>query len=292
MEEEEEEDSSESDDLQPVPNKQMSPFDVRFSQMRARSQFRDGRLVQTAIEEIQPVRHPSAKEVAVEGGGAGDGPVTESSKLEEVWRLEAPFPPIEVLHWRCKLRDEQTGRPRIDPKTGGECYDEHRWFTLDNRRLYCLQKVAASLHPARAVIDVVELPPGSLTRARQIKKFRTLDSGRSIMIGGRDGRGVEHRLRWSWREATGTEAEASEPDVDNCHVQMRRRPRKGMRGLPQHRQQSGMRCSAADGERGSSWTGLVSSHTTSLSGMLVFVVIYVALRLSVNTLSAAYKQWR
>ena len=37
---------------------------------------------------------------------------------------------------------------------------EDRWFTLDNRRLYCLQKVAVSLWPDRAVAEVCCLPLG------------------------------------------------------------------------------------------------------------------------------------
>ena len=37
---------------------------------------------------------------------------------------------------------------------------EDRWFTLDNRSLYCLQKVAVSLWPDRAVAEVCCLPLG------------------------------------------------------------------------------------------------------------------------------------
>lgn len=38
-------------------------------------------------------------------------------------RLEAPFPPIEVLRWRCKLRDETTGRPLLDDR-GREMFEQ------------------------------------------------------------------------------------------------------------------------------------------------------------------------
>ena len=100
-------------------------------------------------------------------------------------RLEAPFPSIEVMPWRCKLRDGATGRPRIDPATGGELYDaEDHLFALDNRRLYCLQKAAAAVWPARVLVDVVELPPGVPSSVRQLKKFRTLNRGQSILICG------------------------------------------------------------------------------------------------------------
>ncbi|CAK9109358.1 Hypothetical protein (Fragment) [Durusdinium trenchii] len=125
--------------------------------MRANPLFRDGRSLEKAIEEIQKV--------------PWSGSCEESEK--PVWRLKAPFPPIEVMKWRCKLRDEATGRPLVDPATGGELLDaEDKWYTLDNRRLYCLQKVAASLWPDRAVAEVCCLPPGlrgSLRRERWVK---------------------------------------------------------------------------------------------------------------------------
>lgn len=183
----------------PQPNRRISPLDVRFSQMRARHEFRDARLLEDSVSEIRPVRCDEAEGVA----GA-------------TWRLEAPFPPIEVLQWRCKLRDEVTGRPKLDPTTGDELWDaSDRWFTLDNRRLYCLQKAAAKLWPERTVIDVVELPPGPLTRIRELKKFRTLDRGRSILIGGRNE--GETLVRWSWRQAAGV-AEDAESEEDSSMV--------------------------------------------------------------------------
>jgi len=264
--------------LPTVPNRQISPLDVRFSQMRARHEFRDGRLLEEAIQLIRLVRW----ERPVEPGPA-DG---EGAREPAAWRLEAPFPPIEILQWRCKLRDEHTGRPRLDPKTGGELYDqEDRWFTLDNRRLYCLQKVAVSAWPERVVVDVVELPPGPLTRARQLKKFRTLDRGRSVLIGGR-GEG-ETLVRWSWREAAGLEVEGSEPEAENCHVQMRRRPRGRTGGQQQH-YAGAARDSGTDESEG---TACSRFHPTSVTGMLLFAAIYLALRIIVKVLSTAYAGW-
>ena len=91
---------------------------MHFSQLRANVQFRDGGSLEAAIGSIE----------ARPAGGQ--------------WLLQAPFPPIEVIRWRCKLRDEVTGRPLLDA-TGTELLDqEERWYTLDNRRLYCLQKVS------------------------------------------------------------------------------------------------------------------------------------------------------
>lgn len=191
--------------------KVFSPLDVRFSQMRARHEFRDERTLEQAIENIKPIE----REI--------DG--------EKVWYLQAPFPPIEVMKWRCKLRDGETGRPRLDSRTGGELYDSsENLFTLDNRRLYCLQKVATTLYPKRCVVDIVELPQGAPTRVRELKKFRTLDRGLSVMIGGRqDG---ETLMRWSWREAVGLAEDGSEPDEKDCPVYMRRKPRGFGHGRP------------------------------------------------------------
>merc|ERR1719326_2010503 len=113
------------------------------------------------------------------------------------WKLEADFPAIEVIKWRCKLRDDTTGRPIIDPATGREQFDdEDRWFTLDNRRLYCLQRAAMKLLPERSTADVIAEVQRD-RRLREIRKFRTLDSGKSILIGSRVD-GVPFS-RWNWR---------------------------------------------------------------------------------------------
>ena len=54
------------------------------------------------------------------------GPVIEVEIYGAQWHLEAPFPPIEVMRWRCKLRDDATGRPLVDPKTGEQFLDSCR----------------------------------------------------------------------------------------------------------------------------------------------------------------------
>lgn len=270
----------------PAPNRQMSPFDVRFSQMRARHEFRDGKLLEDSVQQIRIVRPE----------GESDAPM----------RLEAPFPPIEVLQWRCKLRDESTGRPKLDPDTGEELWDtSDRWFTLDNRRLYCLQKAAIAAWPERVVMDVVELPPGPLTRIRELKKFRTLDRGRSVMIGGRQE--GETLTRWSWREAVGLsddhpsddaadDASASDASnsFDNNRVrlrQQRRRPpgRGGGRGggassgpaSGSSRNSSGgsRRPGGASSDKAESGAaGHSNVGKMSWGSLVVFLGIYVALR--------------
>mmetsp|Transcript_165731 Transcript_165731/g.532133 ORF Transcript_165731/g.532133 Transcript_165731/m.532133 type:complete len:410 (+) Transcript_165731:151-1380(+) len=235
---EEGEDDEEDEDLKEdrrwdnAPNLRISPLDVRFSQFRARSAFRDGMLLNESMEQIRvvplkgegsaaapplppPLPGPDGKPQG--GGGAQD---QEYDVL-----LVAPFPPIEVLPWRCKLR-LPNGRPMLDKTGEHEVYDsQERWFTLDNRRLCCLQKTAAAQWPLRAVVDVVELPGGPLIRQRQLKKFRTFDRGASILIGPKAAE--EPPARWSWREALGLEAEdlglPEDFDPEQSSAQPRRR---------------------------------------------------------------------
>lgn len=160
---------------------QMCPLDLRFSQKKMRSVFMDGRSVEAASDLVSAVRRDA----------------DEADLYGAPWRLEAPFPPIELLRFRCKLRDENTGRPLTDPETGEELMEEESWFTLDNRRLCCLQMAAIQLLPERCTVAVVAEMPKGARRMREIRKFRTLDSGKSIMVGSVvDGVPFE---RWDWR---------------------------------------------------------------------------------------------
>lgn len=246
------------------PNRLTSPFDVRFSQMRARTEFRDGRSVEDAVALIRAVRCPERED--------GSGPV---------WRLEAPFPPIEVLQYRCKLRDDD-GRPKLDPVTGGEMWDvDDHMFTLDNRRLYCYQKAAVALWPAKVVIDVIELPPQSLTRMRQVRKFRTMDSGESVLLGSRGDE--DGQVRWSWRETVGLDAapkkKTSDSEQESCYVKMRRRPRgeprngRGPSGRKHH-----LTPNAGEKED--------ASRNFSMR-FVTFLILYLALRLGKNLIAGA-----
>eukprot|EP00928_Gymnodinium_smaydae_P083714 TRINITY_DN66947_c0_g1_i1.p1 TRINITY_DN66947_c0_g1~~TRINITY_DN66947_c0_g1_i1.p1 ORF type:complete len:621 (+),score=56.04 TRINITY_DN66947_c0_g1_i1:103-1965(+) len=165
-----------------VANMRISPLDVRFSQLRARCSFRDGRFLHETIPQIEAVKF-------------------ESDPGTDCWLLKAPFPPIQILETRCKVRDS-SGRPKLDPVTGRQIYDrEGHFFTLDNRRLYCLQRVAMTLWPAQVVVDVMQLPPGAPSGSRHLRKFRTLDSGCSILIN--DKFGTVEPVHWSWREVAG-----------------------------------------------------------------------------------------
>jgi len=163
----------------------MCPLEVWFSQPKMRHLFGDGLRVADAVTPIRVVKCTEEEE----------------KEHDAAYRLEAPFPTIEVIRWRCKLRDENTGRAKLDPVTGGELFDsEERWFSLDNRRLYCLQEAALRVWPERCVADVSEIRSGPHMRMPGIRKFRTPDLGRSILIGSRAD-GVPF-VRWSWEDKT------------------------------------------------------------------------------------------
>jgi len=97
--------------------KLICPLAVRFTQQRIRTTFKDGYDVEATIKEIATV------------AGVDDYDLI----------LEAPFPCIEIIRWSANGR--RAGR-------------EDHWFTFDNRRLYCLQRLAAEHWPKRVAIAV------------------------------------------------------------------------------------------------------------------------------------------
>lgn len=164
----------------------ISPLDVRFSQPKMKHLFGDGRRVADAVKGISLQRCTP----------------DEAAQHDATWRLVAPFPTIEIIRWHCKLRDEHTGKAKVDAQTGEELYDqEERWFTLDNRRLYCLQQVAARVLPETCIADVVEIRLGLHSRTRGLRKFRTLDLGKSIKVGSRADN--VPFIQWSWEDNNG-----------------------------------------------------------------------------------------
>eukprot|EP00929_Paragymnodinium_shiwhaense_P014726 TRINITY_DN122684_c0_g1_i1.p1 TRINITY_DN122684_c0_g1~~TRINITY_DN122684_c0_g1_i1.p1 ORF type:complete len:748 (-),score=218.16 TRINITY_DN122684_c0_g1_i1:205-2373(-) len=162
----------------------MDPLELRFSQMKMRHLFGDGRRVADTVPEITVVK--CSKD--------------EQAEYKATYKLEVPFPFIEVIRWRCKLRDEKTGRPIVNPKTGEEMFDsQEEWFTLDNRRLYCLQEAALRIWPERCVAPVSVIISGPHHYMRELRKFRTLDLGKSINIGSKSDKVAFER--WSWASA-------------------------------------------------------------------------------------------
>jgi len=95
--------------------------------------------------------------------------------------LKAPFPSIEIIRW-SQFDTEAT-----------EALANH-WFTLDNRRLYCLQRVAASLWPKKCVAHVEVL----YSTCHGIKRKDTSGTvGRDVAIRHSD-KDMESG-HWDWR---------------------------------------------------------------------------------------------
>jgi len=139
----------------------IAPLAIRFSQQRIRESFQDGREVEATIQEITALP------------GAGDYDVI----------LDAPFPAIEIIRWSPNGRKAGGG--------GGE-----HWFTFDNRRLYCLQRLAAEHWPKRvgAKVEVMYADAGTIR-----KKLDSKTQGLSVSIGHAHAPPSE-LAEWSWRE--------------------------------------------------------------------------------------------
>jgi hypothetical protein len=140
--------------------KLISPLAVRFTQEHIKTVFRDMHVVEETAAQIEA--HP----------GMGD---------DYDLVLHAPFPQIEIIRW---------GTTRIvDEEEGG-----YHWFTLDNRRLYCLQRAAMRHWPLRvaAKVEILYADPGVLRR-----KYDSTTLGASVT--------VAHSckdaplFRWDWR---------------------------------------------------------------------------------------------
>eukprot|EP00747_Dinoflagellata_sp_TGD_P178930 gnl/TRDRNA2_/TRDRNA2_28864_c0_seq1.p1 gnl/TRDRNA2_/TRDRNA2_28864_c0~~gnl/TRDRNA2_/TRDRNA2_28864_c0_seq1.p1 ORF type:complete len:354 (-),score=37.28 gnl/TRDRNA2_/TRDRNA2_28864_c0_seq1:38-1099(-) len=168
--------------------KLISPLAVHFSQTRIRPTFQDGYPVAESLAQIQVV---------------APGDSTGYDLL-----LDAPFPPIEIIRWRPKLREED-GTP-VENGFGGNVLGEECWFTFDNRRLYCLQSAAARQWPRHvgAVVRVMYDIPTVRSAAR---KFRTTTLGRSVKICRRYDTGPADS--WDWVQATG-KASVSSAEAD------------------------------------------------------------------------------
>lgn len=150
--------------------KLICPLAVRFTQEHIRPVFQHGYDIEASIKAIKT--RP----------GTGEYDVI----------LEAPFPSIEIIRWHQPDKDRNEA-------------DAKHWFTLDNRRLYCLQRAAAALWPSVAGVAVE-----ALYNATEgiLRKDDSSTVGRSVGIG------HSHKAlttRWDWREAirtADTEADA------------------------------------------------------------------------------------
>lgn len=120
--------------------KLISPLAVHFTQEHIKTTFRDGHDVDATYEEI----------------------VVEPGIGEYDLILRVPFPNIEIIRWA-----PQHGVDRNGKMTNARVQREGtHWFTLDNRRLYCLQKAAVRHWPLRvgAAVDILYVDPGHVWR--------------------------------------------------------------------------------------------------------------------------------
>lgn len=240
----------------------LRPQEIHYSQSHIRPLFQDGKNVDDAIAELQGSeccerlpRLQASSDTLWEDLGAPCG-------TGEWSLLRPPFPQIEVIQWRIKLRGDD-GAIQID-ESGCELYGEKEWYTLDNRRLYCLQRVAAAKHPeeVRVPVLVVQQEEGS---CREFRKFRTPDRGRTVAIGHRDSASMP---RWSWRKEVGLPEEVLSAGVTVQKPQRRRGPNSG-RG--QHAgSRAADRCNSEEKER-SSWDLAMNAS--------LFIAVYAALRI-------------
>lgn len=134
--------------------KLVCPLALRFTQEEIKSTFDDG-----------PDLNESVKQIQSKPGADGYDFI-----------LEAPFPKMQII--RCTEVAE---------------VDAQHWFALGNRRLYCLQRVAASLWPKKCAARVDLL--------RGEKKYVSSSVGRGVTIKPLDTCDVEQSHRWEWRAA-------------------------------------------------------------------------------------------
>jgi len=151
--------------------KLISPLAIRFTQDYIRTSFRDGHQVETTMEEIK----------AEPGTGQYD------------LVLRVPFPHIEIIRWRIPRYG--VGRTRGQSSKDGGAEAREHWFTLDNRRLYCLQRAAVALWPKRvaAVVEILYADPGTVW-----KKYDSATHGWSVNLGPSATEMTTDR--WDWRE--------------------------------------------------------------------------------------------
>jgi len=145
--------------------KLISPLAIRFTQQRIRRTFRDSREVEATIKQV--TARP----------GIGDYDLI----------LSAPFPTIEIIRW--------------SPNGRGAGEKDH-WFTFDNRRLYCLQRLAVQYWPKRvgATVEVLYADAGAIR-----KKLDSRTCGLSVEIGHAFATAGELE-QWSWRKAVDIKA--------------------------------------------------------------------------------------
>lgn len=194
----------------------LCPLSIKFSQPRCRPNFQDGRTVESAVALVAAAPFPEAwatppedldDESSEDSDGGDSTPGGKQTKEHVQSLIQAPedeydellvhpFPCIEVIRWRAKLRDED-GNVIQDTTTGKDKMGDEEWFTLDNRRLCALQQAAVKHWPKRCAI-VVKVLRGDFGHA--LRKFKTLTNGRCVEIGHRFDESNTNSA-WAWEAA-------------------------------------------------------------------------------------------
>jgi len=163
----------------------VSPLAVSFSQNVIYPRFTDGRSVDDVVDKVTAEEYSS-----------------DENKFDLT--LEAPFPVIEAVYWSPKLRDGE-GKPLLG-EDGSQRRGVEALFSLDNRRLYALQRAAVVHYPKRCRTKVAVITDKTEIM-RHLKKFRTRTNGLSITISewngiGRNNAQDYNAMRvWDWRSA-------------------------------------------------------------------------------------------
>lgn len=162
----------------------LNPLSLRFSQARINPSFSDGSGFEAAIAACR------------------ERPLNPAdlSAVEEEVLLEAPFPALEVIRFRARMRDPD-GKTVKNPVSGDALLGESRWFTFDNRRLHCLQRAALERWPRQCFVLVKETTMAADDR-KVLGKFKTTTDGTSITVAS-----SKESVDWSWRAALGVRAE-------------------------------------------------------------------------------------
>lgn len=147
--------------------KLICPLAVRFSQDHIRPEFQKG--------GSQSIDLEAAINAITTKPGSGDYDIV----------LVHPFPQIEIIRGHLKSGDK------------------HHWLSLDNRRLYCLQRAAVAHWPLRAavVVDALRAPTEGMR-----KKVNSSVDGLSVGIG-HSSNALLGRFDWHLEVDKGVEAE-------------------------------------------------------------------------------------
>ncbi|CAL1135957.1 unnamed protein product [Cladocopium goreaui] len=137
---------------------EVSPLEVHFSQHVIYPLFSDGTSVDETVREVKAI---------------------ECDEDEDSCWLRAPFPTIQAVRWCPKLRDGE-GKPVLD-ENGEERRGVEGLFTLDNRRLYVLQRAAVYHYPRKCKISV-EVITERWEVLHHLKKFRTRRTLKKLVI--------------------------------------------------------------------------------------------------------------